>query len=256
MFSPSTRSCHAERGSAAIVAVAIIVLVGFLGSALVASLRITSAEKANEIQAAQARYVADAGIEWACNEAAPTTAPVAFGNGFFEVAADGSAWRSVGTVGAAQRVMRCQPRLSWDPISHGLDAVPGSRFGTDQFSVEFLVLNSTDSPITFDGLTPSWTTPPVAYIEQVWIRVLRGTDYGKVWDYEDNERWPNGTTKQFTRVPSVTIPAHCTAEVRLLDFSGKKDKHNPANMSNNEVTVVFRSGASQVGQVTIGVAPN
>ncbi len=259
MTMPLPRPAPARRkqlGSAAIAAIAVIVLVGLIGSALVSSLRIGSRSQTSLLQATQAFFIADAGIEWACKQNSPTPFPMTLANGTFTVTSAGGQWVSLATVGDTRCTFRCQPLPAGEPISHGLDSVTGSRAGSDQFSAKFLVLNSTDSPITFNSLTPAWGD--TAYFEQVNIRVLLGTDYGTAWHYTSNGnlRWGDAENEQFNQIPSATIPAHRTMEIELKNFSRRRNRSNPYNIKDSSLTVTFFNGAANVGQVNIDTAPN
>jgi hypothetical protein len=261
----ASRSVRRQAGSAAIIAIAVIILVGFIGSALVHNLCVADVATANNLSGIRAAYVADAGTEWAVNRGAPTSGSLDFGGGSFEVSQEGDAWVCQARVGEAQRTVRCRPEVSGGEEGggdgSGLMYILGSREESAWgVHVEFLVINVSGSPITFDRLTVSWSSP-TAYFQEVEARVLYGTDYDEVWRWRDNgyERWGSGETHAFNHsAGSVTVPAHSTAEIQLKTFRNSRTGWltGYADMNGTEVAIEFLNGAASVGQITVGLPPS
>lgn len=239
-----------RRGSAAVLAVAIIIIVGFLGAALVSVLQATALGEANSALAHRAYYIADAGIEWACKQDSATAGPVSFAGGTFEVSAGGGLWISVGTADMARRTIRCGP-VSVLSISEGLDYVLGSR-QEHHSKIIFLLMNNSDSPIVFDRIRLSWDAP-TAYAEKMQINVKNYNDYKEVWRYEndDGTRWTNGETRVFTEIASVTIPVHYTAEIKAEKFSANADGEGAVDLNSTTMTVDLYNGSTHVAQFII-----
>jgi len=244
-----------RRGSAAIAAVAIIVIVGFLGAALISSLQLTNASTVNHVLGVQAYYTADAGVEWACKQDSATPAPITFADGTFEATADGSDWVSVGEVGEAKCTLRCDPAPVQGPISNGLDVVLGSR--EEHWSkTPFQVMNNTTGDITFNKMKVDWDSP-TAYFQKIQIKVINGTDYKEVWKYEDDPegRWTNGDTRQFNQVASVTIPAHYTAAIKMEGYRAGGDGTGSVDMNSTTLIVTLYNNDTLVHQLTVDTAP-
>jgi len=252
------RTKRRQRGSAAIVAAAIIVIVGFLGAAMMSSVRVHTTATVNYIQGTQAYYIADAGVEWACMEDSATSGPVSFSSGSFEVAADGDNWVVTAESGDTRCAMECDAQEQTGAVPTGLCYVLGSREEDDPEEVEFFVMNASSSDITFDTLKVTWDSP-TAFFEDLEIEIVDGIDYDVVWDHEDepgNYQWGSGETKDFTRVSSVTIPAHCLAEFDLEEFEESATGGSDRDMRNTEVTIEFYDGTTLVGEITVELAPN
>ena len=239
-----------RRGSVAVLAVAIIVIVGFLGAALVSVLQTTALGGANSALAHRAYYIADAGIEWACRQDSATAGPVTFAGGTFEVSADGDLWVSVGIADIARRIVRCDP-IPILSISEGLDYVLGSR-QEHHSKTPFLLMNNSDAPIVFDRVKLSWDSP-TAYSEKMQINVKNYNDYKAVWTYEndDGTRWTNGQTRVFTEVASVTIPVHYTAEIKPEKFTANADGTGAVDLNSTTLTVDLYNGSTHVAQFII-----
>jgi hypothetical protein len=220
-------------------------------------MRLTGSNTTNHILATQAHYVADAGVEWACKQDSATSGPMTFASGTFEVTANGDAWVSVAEADETKRTMECEPEEAAPAMTTGLEYVLGSRI-YDKDDVQFLLVNTSDSSITFDTLKVTWSSP-TAYFEEIQISISGGTYYGRVWDHDDesgNYRWGKGQTKDFTRTSSVTLPAHYMATFQLNNFVKNKTGGPSRNVSNTEVTIDFYYGATPKGQITVGLAPN
>ena len=264
---PSWRSAGArsQAGSAAIVGVAVIVLVGLIGASLVSSVRVTSTSQANRSMAFQACYAAEAGVEWASKHATATTAPIAFGPGHFEIVANGEVWNSVGTVGDAKCVIECN--VSSNPPSTstgdgGLEYVLRSRYWDDYYDVNCRIMNTSGSSIQFNAMKVTWGSPS-AYFERVNISVYNGTNYGSMWRYNwdsPSRRWGSGEQKSFNKNGSttVTIPAHYTFELRLELFSHRQSGSHGGrqNMRSTEAAVEFYMNSEKTGELTIGLVPS
>ena len=253
-FGSGKRTCR-RRGSVAIVAAALIVLVGFLGVAMMTSMRLTGSNTTNHILATQAHYVADAGVEWACRQDTATTGPMSFASGTFDVTANGDAWVAVAEADETKRTMECEPVEGEDGLVEGLDGVTGSRSqgsGDNQY-VGFLLMNTSDSSMTFNKMKITWASPE-AYASKVVMRIINGTDYDVVWD-KDDYNWGSGETRQFNKVSSVTIPAHYTAEIELQDFKEDKYGSGGVNMDSAQFVIDFYNGSTHLKQITVGLGP-
>ena len=245
-----------QAGAAVIVAVTVIVLIGFFGGVLMSGIRVANMGSASHFVGTQADFTADAAVEWACQEDSATSAPIVFGGGTFEVSADGDAWACTVADEGTRQTVRCEPEELQGSISNGLDYILGSR-EWDKEDVEFLLLNATDTPITFNKLKVTWDSP-TAYFEEVQVKVKSGTNYGKVWDHDKEPgdiRWGSGETHQFNKKPSVTIPAHYTAEMELEEFKKNPTGGSKRNVRNTEVTIDFYYNAAHVGQIEVGLSP-
>lgn len=246
-----------QRGNVAIVAAALIVIVGFLGVAMMTSMRLTGSNTTNHILATQAHYVADAGVEWACKQDSATSGAISFASGTFEVTANGDAWVSVAEANETKRTMECEPEEATPAMATGLEYVLGSRV-YDKDDVQFLLTNTSDSGITFDTLKVTWSSPS-AYFEEVRISISGGTDYGRVWDHDDesgNYRWGKGQTKDFTRTSSVTLPAHSLATFQLNNFKKYQTGGPDRQMKNTQVTIDFYYGSTHKGQIIVSTYAN
>ena len=252
------KRAHRQSGSVAIVAAALIVILGFIGVAMMTSMRLTGSNTTNHILATQAHYAADAGVEWACKQDSATSSPVSFASGTFEVTANGDAWVSVAEADETKRTMECEPAEGGGEgdLIEGPNYVTGSRSRVDDNDqyVGFLFMNTSGSSVTFNKMKMTWASPE-AYATAVVIRVIGGTDYDKVWDKEDYY-WGSGETRQFNKVSSVTIPAHYTAEIELQDFKEDRYGSGGVNMDSAEFVIDFYNGSTHVGQITVGLAPN
>jgi len=243
-------SARHRRGSAAVLAVAIIVIVGFFGTALVSVLLTTSLREGHNVLGDRAYYIADAGIEWACRQDGETAGPVAFAEGTFEVSADGDVWVSVGTAEMARRTLRCEP-ISVLSISNGLDYVIGSR-QEHHSKIPFYIMNNTTSNIVFDRMSFTWDSP-TAYIEKMKLDVIDFQNYGTIWNYAHDPagRWTSGETRQFTTGGPVTIPPHYTAFVKPEKICAQSDGHGSVDMNSTTVTVRLYNGSTLVGEVIL-----
>ena len=252
-----SRRAQRQAGSVAVVAAAIIVIVGFIGVAMMTSMRLTGSNTTNHILATQSHYTADAGVEWACKQDSATGGAVSFASGTFEVTADGDEWVSVAEADQTKRTMECEPEEVTPPMATGIEYALESRDG-GKYDVKFYVMNTSDADITFNKLKVTWSNPS-AYFEEVKIKVENGTDYHEVWEYEDEPdeyRWGSGETKQFTQVSNATVPAHHIAKIELKGFKKYQTGGSKRNMQTTEVTVDFYNGSTNVGQITVGLAPN
>ena len=248
-FIPSRRS-RRRRGSAAVVAIAVVILVGFFGAALLSGLLIDTSTATSHALGAQAYYIADAGIEWACKQDSETSVPTSFGNGTFEVSAEGGLWVSVGIADMARRTIRCGA-IATLSISEGLDYVLGSR-QEHHSKIIFFLMNNSDSPIVFDRIRLSWDSP-AAYAEKMQVDVENYNDYKDVWRYEndDGTRWTNGQTRVFTETASVTVPVHYTAEIKAEKFAANPDGTGAVDLNSTTMTVDLYNGSTHVAQFII-----
>jgi len=249
-----------EAGSAAIVGIAIIVLVGFIGNWLVSSARMASATQANASMAAQTYYIAEAGAEWACKHGTATSSPLSFGSGQFEIVENADAWDSVATVGDTTCTIECT--VSPNPPSTatgdgGIEYVLRSREYTSS-TVEFRIMNTSNNSIKFDGLKVTWSSP-TAYFERVTARIFNGTNYGNVWRYNDENprwRWGSGDQYTFTRGSGVTLPPHYTAELNFVNFRrNKTGGRGSRDMRNTEFEIQFYLDDAEVGDITVERPP-
>ena len=253
MSGPFNRRRRSSRsGSAAILAVALILLLGFFGAGLMSSMCGTSTSVSGHVLAAQAYYIADAGAEWAGRQAESTTAPVTFGGGTFEVTADGGMW----VVAAERGKARCEVRCETAPnVTADMDSAVGSRKANKNEHVEFLAVNNTGEDIVFDTMNVTWGGV-TAYFEKIEIKIEKGTDYHAVWDYQNDgaQRWASGETKQLNKVASVTVPKFFTAKIKLRSF---KDVSSGAganvDMDATAFTIGFYNGATLVAEVAVEV---
>jgi hypothetical protein len=250
-----------QAGAAAIVAVAIIVILGALGATLVATARIGHVDTVYRIQEAQAFYDADAGIAWATRQESETLAPMSLGAGTFSVAQVGDAWVSVGASGDARRQIRSEPQPAGESISNGLDYVADSRIELDGWFVRVVMMNATDADMTFNKIKATWDDPE-AYYQTVFINVLNESPWLGTWAWTylaepGFSRAGSGETKQFNLTDSITIPAHHSASV-WLDFF-RENQHGSGgdvvNMDDTEFTIQFLNGDSVVGTIVAGTRP-
>ena len=253
----SVRSNRTRRqaGSVAIVAAALIVVLGFLGAAMMTSIRLAGANTTNHILATQAYYIADAGTEWAAMTDSETTNPMSFASGSFEVTADADSWVSAAEAGDTSRTIDCEPIEVEAPLVAGLDYVLGSREEDDD-KAKFLLMNNTGSAITFTKMKVTWGNP-TAYFEKMKLKVESGQDYHEIWkhDHDPASRWGAGETRDFTEVSSVTIPAHYTGKFELKNFKQNRSGGPKADITNTQFTLDLYNGTTFVAQVLVDIPP-
>ncbi len=250
-----------RRGSAAIVAVAVIVIVGFLGAALMGTIQLGSHEAVGRSHEVQAELLADAGIEWAVLQGGGTSHPISLAGGTFEVVQDGEDWVAMSAVGQATRQVRCRLLTeSDDGLTEGLTYVNGSRKTQHHWQTQFLIMNTSEETVRFNQVRVTWGAPE-AYFEAIDVSVLQGQSYGIVWDYlqdSGQQRFGSGETRQLNSASFVDIPAHHTAEMTLGQFR-QRQGHQPSgglvNMSEAELTIDFFHNSSKVGSVQVLTAP-
>ncbi|MFO7900424.1 MAG: hypothetical protein R6V58_15365 [Planctomycetota bacterium] len=249
-----------RRGSAVIVAIAVIVIVGFLGSAMVAAVRVGAGATVGRVQGAQANLLADAGIEWACVQETGTAGPMELGGGTFEVAADGDEWVATSTAGDATRQARCEPAPAEEELTEGTTYVDGSRDGLVGWIVTFRLVNTSDEDVEFNRVKVTWDSP-TAYFEALSVRVFEYQWYGLLWSYlldPGQPRFGSGETRQLNVWSSVTIPAHHTARFSLSMFREGQDPGEGGDlvdMNGTELTVDLLQNSVPVGQVEVGLPP-
>ena len=241
-----------QAGSVAIVAAFIIVVVGFLGSAMVSELLVSNRSQAAAVQATQAYYIADAGVEWAANKGAGSGAPVSFGNGTFTVTSDAGAWVALASVGNARRQVRCEAVTA---VPSGLDYVIDSRTiaGRNDEEFKFRVVNNQLASVTINKMKVSWDAP-IAFFEQIKINVLTVHDYTEVWKYEanGNVRWANGELKAFNQDPSVAVGQYKTMEIMVKDYKTLQTGPAPrVYFTNTIMTLQFSNNDTLVGEVVV-----
>lgn len=246
---------RSTRGSVAVMAAAMIVIAGFLGMALMSSLRVRSAAATSHILATQAYYIADAGTEWASMTDSATDGPVSLASGSFEVAADGDSWVTVAGAADTKRTINCEPITVEAPLAANLDYVLGSRKEDDD-KAQFLLMNNTGSDITFTRMKVTWSSP-TAYFEKLKLKVEQGQDYHDIWKHDKDPagRWGSGETRDLTEISSVTIPAHYTGTFKLEKFKESRSGGHKADMANTQFTFDFYNGSTPVAQVVVDIAP-
>ncbi|MFH1731182.1 MAG: hypothetical protein ABIF82_05990 [Planctomycetota bacterium] len=251
----TSRRRRSTRGSAAVMAAAIIVIAGFLGMALMASVRVRGAASTNPVLAMQAYYIADAGTEWASMTDSATDGPVSFASGSFEVTADGDAWVTVAGAADTKRTINCEPVDAETPLAADLDYVLGSREEDDD-QAKFLLMNNTGSDVTFTRMKVTWSSP-TAYFERLKLKVEQGQDYHDIWKHDEDPagRWGSGETRDLTGVSSVTIPAHYTGTFELEKFEESRSGGHKVDMANTQFTFDFYNGSTPVGQVVVDIPP-
>lgn len=238
-----------EAGSAAVIAIFIVVVIGLIGSSLVSTLVATSTSLASSVQATQAYYVADAATEWAANRQAGSATPVLFGNGTFTVTSSAGVWVATGSVGTARRQIRSEVMTA---VPSGLDYVVDSRNVTDK-EFKFRVVNNQLASVTINRMRVSWDAP-VAFFEKLAINVLGVKDYGDVWDYNKvgAVRWANGDLKSFTNDPFVPVPMYRTMEIKVKEYKTLQTGAAPrAVLTNTIMTIQFYNNDTQVGEVEV-----
>jgi|GEM_PF-5355779 len=262
----SAAACGRRRaGSAAIVGVAVIALVGLIGASLLSSALVSNTAQATRSLAVQSYYIAEAGVEWASKHASETAEPIAFGGGQFEIVESGVVWNSVATTGDARCTMECNvspnPPPSTATGDGGLEYILRSRYYGTSYNVEFRFMNTSNSSVSFDGLKVTWDSP-TAYFEQINARVYNDNNYGWVWKYNQDSpqyRWGSGDQKSFNRNSgsTVTVPAHYTCELRLQEFYWNRSGWAGwgLDMLNTEVDIEFYMGSEKVGELTVGLPP-
>jgi hypothetical protein len=256
-----------RQGSAAIVGVAVIVLVGLIGASMVSSTRVAGTSQAYRSMAVQSLYVAEAGVEWASKYATATDAPKPFGPGQFEVVSSGEVWNAIGRVGEAKTVIECN--VSPNPPSTstgdgGLEYVLRSRYYDNYYDINCRIMNTSEESISFNAMRITWGSPS-AFFERVQVNVFNGPNYGAMWrnSWESpKRRWGSGEKRSFNKSgnggTTVTVPAHYTFELRLERFSRKQSGNHGGriNMRSTEATIEFYMGDELVGEIEVGLVPS
>jgi len=242
-------------GSAAVLAAAIIVIAGFLGMALMSSLRVRGAASTSPVLATQAYYIADAGTEWASMMDTETDGPMTFASGSFEVTADGDAWVTVAGAAGTKRTIDCEPIDAEAPLVGGLEYVLGSRKDKDD-KAEFRLMNNSGGAVTFTRMKVTWSSP-TAYFEKLKLKVEQGQDYHDIWKHDEDpaSRWGSGETRDLTETASATIPQHYTGTFKLEKFKQSRSGGSKADVANTQFTLDFYNGSTPVAQVVVDIAP-
>lgn len=251
----TSRRRRSTRGSVAIMAAAIIVIAGFLGMALMSSLRVRGAASTSPVLAAQAYYIADAGTEWALMMDSETDGPITFASGSFEVTADGDTWVSVSAAADTKRTINCEPMDIGAPLVAALDYVLGSRKSKDD-NAEFRLMNNTGGAVTFTKMKVTWSSP-TAYFEKLKLKVEQGQDYHEIWRFGNDAagRWGSGETRDLTETASATIPQHYTGTFKIEKFKQSRSGGSKADIANTQFTLDFYNGTTPVAQVIVDIPP-
>jgi MSHA pilin protein MshD len=123
--------------------------------------------------------------------------------------------------------------------------------------VEFDLRNQTGGDVSLTGLIAEWTAP-VAYYEEIRIRVNGLTNLDQVWEWQDDTgRATSGQTITFTEHTPVFVPANATITVELRSFRPTQfgNGGGGVDMDSAALTLTLISGGTSYPDIAVPPAP-